>query len=714
MHTTNQLISFSATIEKIIYQNKEQELTIISCKNNETLEIVTVIYNNYEFYNFEQEVIIYGKNANSEKYGNYIKADLIISTISNNLNGFKAFLLAGNIKGIGKKYTEILVEKYENEIKSIFEMESWDLIKNVLPISEKQLDLIIESWKKCKEYSQLHTFLYSSGMSPFSVKKIYKIYGEKSLEVIKKNPYMLMENIGIGFKIADRIAIESGILKTDTKRVYAAILFLIEESKENGNSKILYENLINLTESICNVDRDLIIKYLNNLIDIKKLILFKIEDKLFISDYKIFTYEKDIYNFIKKRINIKYNYIDKKKINDSNLSEEQFNAALGAVSSSFSMIIGGAGTGKTTVIKTIYNLATLYNKSCILLAPTGRAARRIYESSNFNANTIHKALGFKRINDIKNGKKPENYILKQDIVIIDEASMIDIHLMKTIIESINIDTQIILVGDQNQLPSISCGNILQDIILANIESCFHLKKIFRQKNTSQIILVSEKISSGIIPKISSKNNEMKMITEEDKLKGLDKIKEFFENNFDYEKKESKIQIITPMNKGITGTNNLNITIQKISQEILKNKNIFKKIFGRFYINDKVIQIKNDYNIGVFNGEIGKIIDFEDEKIKVDFKDKIIEYDFNASSNLALAYAITIYKAQGSEFKNIIIPLYMEHFIMWNKKALYTAITRASESCILIGQKKALICAIKKKENNGRETTLNDFLLNRII
>jgi exodeoxyribonuclease V alpha subunit len=716
MLNKNQSVSFTAIINKLIYQNKEQELIIISCKNNENSEIKIIIYNCYENYNEEQEIIVYGKTANSEKYGNYIKADLIIPTISNNLNGFKAFLLAGNIKGIGKKYSDILFEKYNNEVKNIFESESWELIKNILPISEKQLNEIIQSWNKCKQYSSLHTFLYSSGMSPFSVKKIYKIYGEKSLEIIKKNPYLLMENIGIGFKIADRIAIESGISLIDPKRVYAAILFLIEESKENGNTKILYDDLINLTESICNIEKDIIKHYLQNLIDNKKLILFKLEDKIFISDYNIFSYEKDIYNFIKKRLNIKYKYINNDNIEKNNfeLSEEQINAVLGALSNSFSIIIGGAGTGKTTVIKTIYNFANKHNKSCILLAPTGRAARRIYESSNFNANTIHKALGFKRINDIKNGKKAENYILKSDIVIIDEASMIDIYLMKTIIESINIATQIIFVGDQNQLPSISCGNILYDIVSTNIETCFHLKKIFRQKNTSQIILISEKISNGIIPKINSKNADLIMTIEQDKLNGLEIIKEIFKNNFDFEKQESNIQIITPMNKGITGTNNLNITIQKICQDIIKNKNIFKKIFGRFYINDKVIQIKNDYNLGVFNGEIGKIIDFEDEKIKVDFKDKIIYYDFNASSNISLAYAITIYKAQGSEFKNIIIPLYMEHFIMWNKKSLYTAITRASENCTIIGEKKALICAVKKKENNQRETILKYFLLEKIF
>lgn len=632
---------------------------------------------------------------------------------NNEIDGFKIFLYAGNVKGIGKVYADKLIFKFKENTKKIFFDENWNEIKNIINISESAFQKIIESWNNCKSYVKLHILLYESGLTTFSVKKLQRIYGNKALEIISKNPYVVMENIGVGFKIADRIALEFGIELNSKIRVLSAAQYILEQLNLNGDTYLTVDDFIKNLSEVLTLEFEEVFKFLDFLQDKDILRVYDFKDLKVVSSDITAKTEEFIFKKIKEINENKNDFLKnlnyENELQNSNLSEEQKTSIIGALSNRLSIITGGAGTGKTTIIRTIHKILESNKKNCLLLAPTGRAAQRLRDVIKANAMTLHKAIGYRNIVSIMQGYDFYNdKECKEDLLIIDEASMVDIFMMKAVLSFISPNTQIILVGDENQLPSVSCGSILSDLINSNICKYFKLTNIFRQSNESEIIDISFQISNGIVPYFSKKNNDCVFLNEADKVNGLNKICQIANHYFDEKSNQLLVYIITPMNRGINGANSINLKIQEICRE---RKNILKetiKIFGKFYLFDRVMQIKNNYKLEVFNGDIGIIIEGEYGWCKVQYDDRIVFYESADSINLALAYAITTHKSQGSEFPIICIPIFMEHYLMLGRKGIYTAITRASKKCILIGEKKALICAIKKDNKENRKTLLNLF------
>lgn len=655
-----------------------------------------------------------------------IKENVSVFNSKNNysIDGFRTLLYSGFIKGLTKTITDRLYTKYKNNIKDLFLNENWIEIQNSLLLSDFVIKKISHSWNEIKDNQTFFCMLYENGLSSFSVKKLIKLYGKNSIFIIQENPYLTMEKVGIGFKIADKIALECKIKFDDTIRIESAIFYILEQYQIAGNTYVELNEHINKTIELLSLPFNMIFNIIQELIKENKIYYLKLENNSELIANKIISeYEEEIASFflkrrdlIDKKINFNNLTHDKKihlKEKYSFLSDEQKNTVFSAIKSYNSIITGSAGTGKTTIIKCIYEINSLLGFTTLLIAPTGRAAQRIKEAVGCEGMTIHRAIGYRNISAYLKGIKLFIPKTNYDLIIIDEASMIDVYLIRSIIEIIGDKTRLILVGDDNQLPSIMCGNILNDLIENKGCFCFRLSKIFRQENENAIIYNSSLIASGEIPSLKGNmESDFVFISESDKEIGFKKICEIASNYYDEKSNKLLIYIISCMNKGTTGTIAINNELQNICRE---KKNISKetiKIVGKFYILDRVMQIKNNYDLHVFNGEIGIIIEGEYSYCKVQFEDKIVEYDSLDAFYLSLAYAITTHKSQGSEFPIILIPIYMEHYLMLGRKNLYTAITRASSKCILIGEKRSLICAIKKDGPDEKRNTLLKIFLQK--
>jgi exodeoxyribonuclease V alpha subunit len=652
-----------------------------------------------------EKLIIYGFEKESTKYGKYISATSIIENTPSTDSSFKKFLTSKYVSGIGEKTSEKLINKFGEKLYDIFLNRRWSELKNSNSISKSICEKLIQSWEKTSAYFNLHIAMYKHGLSHSSVKKIFKIYGLNSMEIVKNNPYVLMENAGIAFKIADKIACEILVQRNDSRRIKAAIITTIDSQKENGNTYIEKNELEKQTIELCKneITKDDFSKCINQMIN-DKIITIESHN----SENLVFIFH-DI--FCEKYIKQKIQQIQSNKISnnieniefESILNNQQKEAIKGAIENNIYIITGCAGTGKTTVLKNLFKTVEKNKITSTFCAPTGRAAQRIMEAVGCKAKTIHSLIGYKRILAASKYKISEYPIVNTNFLIIDETSMIDIYMMHAILSSISTHTKILFVGDYNQLPSINCGNLLHDFIKQKMIKFTNLTEIFRQHSQNKIISTSKAISNGIIPRITSEiNSECSFLIYKEKLLVISKIKSLLIKSYDSNKHEFKIQILTPMNRGVLGTQNINREVQLAHSKII---NIDVK-FMYFNLYDKVIQTKNNYKLEVFNGDIGKIIDIQRKILLVQFFDKVVEYDEYNCSELSLAYAITTHKSQGSEFDTICIPLLMEHYINLNRNSLYTAITRAKKKCIIIGDYKAMACAVKKNDIITRKTYLS--------
>jgi exodeoxyribonuclease V alpha subunit len=600
-------------------------------------------------------------------------------------------------------------------------------LREVEGIGKERIKLIVGSWKKHRDIRDIMIFLQSLGISRNYALKIYNQYGDNSINIVKVNPYRLSEDVsGIGFKIADRIALNSGIKKDSLFRIKAGIIHVLSEAEDAGHCYYPYEELIELAGSFLDVE-------IGNL---KEAVAeLEKEDKIIVTgDSEKKIYLENTYNaekYVSKKIleilnNLNGKEIENKKENISGLIEEisaeekimldyiQVKAIEKAVTEKIFIITGGPGTGKSTILNFIIKIFEKENKRVLLGAPTGRASKRLYETTGKEARTIHRLLSYnpKLHKFLKNEKEP----VDADVIIIDEASMIDIRLMRDLLLAVRPETRIIFVGDIDQLPSVGPGNVLSDIIGSRVVPVIKLKKIYRQESESLIIYNAHKVRDGEFPFIGKpKNNDFFFIEKnepEEVVKLiLDLLTRRIPGSFNYDPVYD-VQVLVPVNKGIVGVNNLNLQIQNV----LNFKNNDKKILKgsmQYRPGDKVIQLKNNYEKDVFNGDIGIIndIDMEAEEISVDFDGKIVIYNFFELDEINLSYAISIHKSQGSEFKCVIIPLLTSHYMLLQRNLLYTAITRAKELVVIVGSKKAIGMAVNRSVVEKRYTGLKDLLMN---
>jgi exodeoxyribonuclease V alpha subunit len=641
--------------------------------------------------------------------------------------GIKKYLGSGLIKGIGPAYAGRIVDLFGKQTLDIIDLEP-ERLHEVEGIGKKRVELIKACWTEQKQIRDVMLFLQTHGISPGFAQKIFKHYGQSSIAILKENPYRLAQDIwGIGFLSADKAAQKLGIAKDSKERIRAGILFSLNKLSDEGHVCYPVHLFLPEAELMLEIAQNKIEEELSSLLQEEAIVIEKllIDGKLHPCIWSKMHYASEIgiANEI-KRLQLgrsKLRQIDTPKAVEwvqgmlkISLAENQKKAVSCALETKVNIITGGPGTGKSTITNAILRISEKLTDKIILAAPTGRAAKRMTEITGKPAKTIHSLLEFHFSGGFK---KNRDNPLDCDLLIVDEASMIDTFLMYSLLKAIPSHCRVIFVGDINQLPSVGPGNVLQDLIHANTISTTTLNEIFRQAQGSQIITNAHKINMGIFPDIKTKEeSDFFFIQADDPEVALNNIvtlvshripKKFHFDPID------QIQVLAPMRRGVIGTENLN----RVLQETLNPGKEPVSRYGRSYcLGDKVMQIRNNYDKQVYNGDVGRIshIDLVDQELVVTIDDREVIYDFSELDELVLAYAVSIHKYQGSETPCVVIPIHTTHFKLLHRNLLYTGVTRGKKLVVIVGNLKGLAIAVKNDEVKRRYTGLKIALCEKAL
>ena len=722
----NQLI-LQGFIKNITYINNENSYTVADSELTDTGERITVT-GYLPGVSKSENLEIHGDWFTHKKYGRQFRISKMKIIVPKTAKGIEKFLASGLIKSIGPKMARTITEKFAEKTMDIFE-NNIDLLLKISGIGKKRLQTIKTSWNKHKENQDILIFFHGLGISQTLTFKIFKQYGQGAIQKVKQNPYCLVDEVGgIGFLTADRIALNMGIATDSSQRIRAGIMYVLSSQGSEGHVYYPYEKLVDRVMSELKTKRSNITVQISELIHEKKLIiedLNSFDEEMLPNNkavYLAYYYyaECNISEKLKQLLKSNTKIIQKniqllpeslKQNTDIQLTHEQLRAIELAVKHKVMVLTGGPGTGKTTIIKIVLEHLQNQTHKIQLAAPTGRAAKRLGEATGREAKTIHRLLEWDfEINSFK--KNTENP-LKVDFLIIDEASMIDTILMYHLLSALPITSHLLLVGDINQLPSVNAGNVLSDLISSELIPVFKLRKIHRQASNSLIITNAHRIHQGEYPvfPVENSSQDFYFIERNDAQEVQNTIIELVHNRiparFHYNSKK-EIQVLTPMRKGILGVETLNVKLQQVLNPPIKRDQNNTSYLQEL---DKVMQVKNNYEKDIYNGDIGlvKVIDRNKKIVQVDFEGKIILYDFQQLDELVLAYAISIHKSQGSEYPAVIICLHTSHYIMLQRNLIYTALTRAKKLAIIVGTKRALQIAINNDKVNIRYTGLREKL-----
>ncbi len=726
-------------IEEIIFRNDENGYTVFLIDFKGAL---TTCVGKLVNANIGENLSLDGEFVNNNKYGLQFAFTNYEVVLPTSLSGIEKYLSSGLIKGVGPVTAKNIVQNFKEQTFDIIEMSPSSLaeIKN---ISMKKALEIGEKFKELKKMQNSIMFLQKYNISTNMAMKIYEYYGENTINLVQSNPYRLVEDIdGIGFLSADKIAKSLGIPSESEFRIRAGILYSILNSTEKtGNTYLPKKNLLSICQELLEIKKENFENLFDNALDglvlDKTMMKFWKDNVEVIMLTKYYFYENSVaqklsilaltQNIEKQDLNDLITHFEEK--NKISFHDEQKNAIITALNNGVTVITGGPGTGKTTIVKCIIELLKQQKQRYILMAPTGRASKRLSDSTQEDAKTIHRALEVTQGQSANKFFYNENNPLKTDAVIIDEMSMVDVALMSSLCKALPRQCRLILVGDKDQLPSVGAGNVLDDIIKSQIIPVCVLSKIFRQSDNSLIITNAHLINNGKMPIID--NHSLDFFFEEKE--SLDDIKKSVVDlvttrlpNFTKEH-PSQIQVLAPLKAGVCGITNLN----KVLQSYLNPPSVKKleHMVGNtiFREGDKVMQTANNYNLvwtkmnnfieeqgeGIFNGDIGYIIkiDYQNGETIVEFEDgRICTYPRTEISQLSLAYAITIHKSQGSEFNTVVIPIIAGAPMILTRNLIYTAVTRAKKMVVLVGEKKNLRKMISNNYTVQRFTMLKKLLI----
>jgi exodeoxyribonuclease V alpha subunit len=655
---------------------------------------------------------IEGEYVNHQKFGKQIRVDTFKASMPEDKDGIVKYLSSGRIKGIGKKTAEKIADRFGAETFKILEKNPGRL-REIKGISRRLVEDIKKSTADNKTIRGLTVKLAPFGIGPETIFKIFKAFEDDAFAVLEQNPYILIERLrGVGFKIADTIARGFGIAANDAHRINAGLDFLLNQyEQKNGDLYVEEEELVKRAASMLDVSGEETLQCLERMVEKDQLVREEIPGRVVLS-YRTYSIEKMIarhlYNLSTgpsdlKPISVDFNHIARRT--DVNLTEEQQQAVASAANNRVTIITGGPGTGKTTIIRAIIEALEKNKKDVLIAAPTGRAAKRIEEATKYKASTIHRML---KINpETRRFEHNEQNPLRADAVIVDEFSMVDFLIFYSLLRAISQHTRLIIIGDKEQLPSVGPGNVLRDLIHCGYFNIIYLNRNFRQTEDSLIIENAYRINNGeeLIFKPYSDELDFVFIRVASDRQALEKVLriiDYYKDDYNYNSPD--FQVLAPMYRGEAGIDNLNLRIQETfnREPVLLKKD--KSVFKRW---DKVMQLKNNYEKGIFNGEQGIVWDFDKEKnvMKVNFDDNFIEYSMDELDELTLSYAVTIHKAQGSEYRMVVLVLLPSHSIMLNRELFYTAATRTKEKIFLVSDPQTVRRAVNNSTPSQRKTLL---------
>jgi exodeoxyribonuclease V alpha subunit len=714
---TQPIERIGGAIERVTFHNAENGFCVLRVKVRGHRDLVTVL-GSAPSVTAGEHIECTGTWFNDRTHGLQFKTQSLQVIQPSTLEGIEKYLGSGMVKGIGPHFAKKLVKEFGDKVFDVIEKHPKKL-SQVEGIGKKRVKIITEAWAEQKMVREIMVFLQSHGVGTARAVRIYKTYGEAAIVKVSENPYRLALDIhGIGFKTADQLAQKLGIAPDSMIRAQAGVRHVLQELSNQGHCAAKHTDLVDASSKLLEIPPEIIEPAIQAEFVAKNLISDFINDEPSVFLSALYYAEVNISERFGKLLKGKPAWFDPdldkaipwiEQKTGLQLSESQKNAVLLALQSKVMIITGGPGVGKTTVINSILKVVKAKQMRIALCAPTGRAAKRLFESTGMQAKTIHRLLEFdpKTYGFKHNADNP----LQIDLLVVDEISMVDVVLMNQLLKALPNNASLLLVGDIDQLPSVGPGAVLSNLIESEVIPTARLTEIFRQAASSQIIVNAHRINHGKMP-LKSEHSDILTdfyfipaeTPEEIHAKLLQVVSERIPQRFHLHPIDD-IQVLTPMNKAGLGARSLNIDLQA-----RLNPNAGTKIerFGStFSAGDKVIQMINNYDKDVFNGDIGKIksIDINDGFLHIDYDGRIVNYDFNELDEIALAYATTIHKSQGSEYPAVVIPLATQHYTLLERNLLYTGVTRGKKLVVIVGQPKALAMAIQNKRAHHRLTKL---------
>ncbi len=739
-------------VERITYQNLENGYSVLKCRVKGYGELVPVVGNLLDA-NVGSVLLVDGEWKVDARYGRQFSAEDWEETLPATVYGMEKYLGSGLIKGVGPKFAKRIVQKFGEDTFDVIESHA-DRLLEVDGIGEKRAERIVRSWEKQKEIKNIMLFLQENQVKASYAAKIYAQYGNESISVMKENPYRLADDIwGIGFRTADQIARKIGFQTESYVRLRSGLMYTLSELAGEGHVYARKQQLIEKASELLEASPETIIMTLDEMLrqgeliqeekiragdgdgrasaaiylppfyyaeigtagKLRKLVSTPAGDRLY---SKLMAAREETGN---SRLSVDIGAIEKRT--GMAYDQVQADAIRRAADAKVMVLTGGPGTGKTTTTHGIIAAFRAYGLKILLAAPTGRAAKRMSEATGMEAKTIHRLLECKPPDGYQ---RNEENPLEGDVLIVDECSMIDIILMNALLKAIPPTMRLVLVGDIDQLPSVGAGNVLRDMIDSGVFPVVRLTRIFRQAQASRIILNAHRINRGELPAFANeRGSDFFFLESEDADIAASRIVDLVSRELPARchVDPMQIQVLTPMQRGVAGATNLNLLLQEALNP--EEETVFLRGRGKasvpkdclrrsgfaFRAPDKVMQVKNNYDKEVFNGDIGLItrVNADDGSLLVDFEGREVEYDISELDELTHAYATTIHKAQGSEYPIVVMPILMSHYVMLQRNLLYTGITRAKHLLVIVGANKAIACAVQNLTVTERNTLLKERL-----